>query len=128
MGTAAAESDMGSFLAQTPGPALGIYQMEPFTYDCIYNNFLVYRPLLSQKIAKLYMPTLGVEQLAGNLFYATAMARLKYLRSPRALPRKEDIDGLALTWKLDYNTKDGAGTVEKFKEKYNKYVLPYLED
>ena len=128
LGTAAVESDMGSFISQVNGPALGIYQMEPSTYNCIYDNFLAYRPLLSEKITKYKIPDIGVEQLSGNLYYATSMARIKYYRSPRALPDKNDVKWMAMMWKNDYNSVLGKGTVDKFIEKYNKHVLPCLED
>ena len=41
---------------------------------------------------------------------------------PEKLPNSYDIEGLAKYWKKYYNTEGGKGTVEKFIEKYEKYV------
>lgn len=129
LGTAAVESDMGKYLHQIGGgPAQGIYQMEPDTHACIWDNFLKYRSLLADKIRKLMIPGLRKsENLIGNLYYATAIARVKYFRSPLALPDPEDIRGLAKMWRSVYNTSGGAGTdeeaIQKYIDKHNKYVM-----
>lgn len=132
--TAAVESDMGSYLAQWNGPALGIYQMEPDTYNDIWENFLHYRTgsnlYLDVQMFRMYslefdeeIPGLEDEKsMIGNLYYATAMARVHYLRVPEKLPEANDIEGLASYWKRYWNTDLGAGTVEIAVEKYNKYV------
>ena len=38
--TCAVESDGGTYLKQIKGPALGIYQMEPRTYNDIWQNYM----------------------------------------------------------------------------------------
>lgn len=130
LGTAAVESEMGFYLHQIEGPALGIYQMEPATHDCIWDNFLKYRPILTAKVSSYHNSHLKHEDLIGNLYYATAMARLKYFRSPRELPKADDIEGLAKMWRFDYNSILGAHTNEaailKFKKAYRKYVHTYI--
>ena len=40
MMTAAAESNLGEYLRQINGPALGAFQMEPGTHDDIWKNYL----------------------------------------------------------------------------------------
>jgi len=124
LGTIAVESNMGQFTRQIGGgPALGICQMEPATHDDIWDNFLLYRMQLAKKVLKIE-PDRSPESLVINPQYAVVMARLQYYRSPYPLPKANDIEGMAKMWKKVYNTPLGKGTVEKFIEKYNKYVPP----
>ncbi len=115
LGTAAQESGCGAHLAQIGGPALGVWQMEPATHDDIWRNFLSYRDDLAKKVEMLVV--YGIErapQLAGNLYYACAMARMQYLRSPMALPAAGDLEGQAACYKKVYNTPLGAATPEQY--------------
>ena len=50
------------------------------------------------------------------------MARVHYLRVPQPLPAADDIDGLARYWKAHWNTREGAGTPERFVESYRNHV------
>ena len=139
--TAAQESHMGTYLKQLgEGPALGIYQMEPATHDDIYTNYLNHRDFLRDLVIDLastsnevisdsgFDDTVLSPEMIGNLNYATAMARVHYLRVPEALPSKKDlspkvyVEQLASYWKSYYNTPLGAGTVEEAILNYNKYV------
>ena len=45
IGTCDIESNLGTYLYQINGPALGIYQMEPATHDDIILNYLKYNPI-----------------------------------------------------------------------------------
>ena len=140
LGTAAQESAMGTFLVQLNGPALGIYQMEPKTWKDIYENYLNYREPFREKVDTLRLQFWtdplnkdGLHQILGNLYYATALARVHYLRVPEALPIKgENLEGeahadyilsLARYWKRYYNTPLGRGTEEEFIDNYKRYVL-----
>lgn len=123
LGTSAQESGMGSYLHQVNGPALGIYQMEPATHDDIWTNYLAYKPDLVKKLRQFSNGTRDENQLVGNLFYATAMTRIFYLRCPEPLPDADDILGLGQYYKKYYNTSQGKATVEQFVENYKKYVL-----
>jgi hypothetical protein len=131
LGTAAQESAMGTYLAQLNGPALGIYQMEPATHDDIWNNFLHYKDILADNVQDLLTGSStseasflfdGSNELIGNLYYATAMCRIHYLRVPEMLPVHKDIKGYAAYWKKYYNTELGEGTEEEFIANYKKYV------
>ncbi len=123
LGTAAQESHLGQYLVQVKGPALGIYQMEPDTHDDIWRNFLKYRPTLGAIVQQLTFPARGMKnQLIGNLYYATAMARVAYYRHPEKLPNADDIVGLAGYWKNFYNTPLGKGTKEEFIANYRRFV------
>ena len=123
--TAAVESQGGQYLHQLgKGPAVGIYQMEPATHDDLWQNYLRYKTELSDKITDLASELFGqhANEMAGNLYYATAMARIHYLRKPGAIPNKSDVRGLAGYWKSHYNTHLGAGTVEKAVQAYFRYT------
>lgn len=141
LGTAAQESHLGKYLHQLNGEALGIYQIEMDTHIDIYENYLQYRSELLDKITTFLIsfkltnsnPILRIsyyeQNLIGNLYYATAIARLIYYRVSEKLPEADDIEGLAEYWKKYYNTEKGKGTVKEFVENYKRFVfLDFLED
>jgi hypothetical protein len=99
------------------GPALGLYQMEPATHDDIWMNFLSSREDLDSAMRSMFTPAEGV--LEASLMeiddgYATAMARVHYLRARAVLPPAGDLDKIAAYWKRNYNTPAGRGTPEAF--------------
>lgn len=113
LGTAIVESNL-AYLHQIGGIAIGLYQMEPATHDDIWGNYLKYRPELSAKVEQFLSPNFGkIDQLRGNLHYATAMARIHYWRVPEPLPRPDDAMGLARYHKEHYNTHLGKTDVTK---------------
>lgn len=119
VGTAGAESNYGQYIKQIGGgPALGIYQMEPGTHDSIWVDYLAYRIPMAKRVAIYHCQILGKRDLIGNMFYATAMAAIKYYWSPDALPAENDIQGMAEMWKKVYNTPLGKGKAGEFIEKY----------
>lgn len=124
--TAAVESQGGQYLHQLgKGPAVGIYQMEPATHDSLWANYLRYRHDLADKVHELELPSFygdDAREMAGNLYYATAMARVFYLSKPGAIPKAADVRGLAAYWKIYFNTHLGAGTVEKAVQAYLRYT------
>ena len=122
LGTIAQESGFGTYIKQIKGPALGICQIEPFTFEDILNNFLVYKPTLKAKIrgaCNIY--ELRSESLVYNLAFSIAMCRMFYLRISEALPT--NMEGYAKYWKTYYNTHLGKGTEQEFINNYKKYVL-----
>lgn len=122
VGTALVESRL-EYLKQINGPALGIYQIEPDTHDDVWDNFLYWRSDSASTIRELCAeePT-DACQLATNLAYATAIARMVYFRVPFPIPESSNIEGLAKYWKEHYNTKYGSGKVEDFISLYNQYA------
>ena len=123
VGTALHESGGLRWLRQLGGgPAFGVYQIEPSTHDDIWRNYLHFRPKLNDRVARLaaHQPT-RPEQLIPNLAYATAIARVHYLRVPARLPDAGDLGGLALYWKRHFNTPAGAGTAAGFVESYRRF-------
>lgn len=125
LGTAAIETEMGTFLKQLEGPALGIYQMEPDTHLDIWKNYLSYRLPLRVYIRSLLPagnPTKMADHLLYNLKYATAMCRIHYLRVQEKLPSSYDVEGLARYWKKYYNTEKGHGSTRSFVSRYDTYI------
>jgi len=120
LGTAAQESHLGTYLKQINGPALGIYQMEPATHDDIWKNYLNFRHTLSSLVLQYNQQ--NADALLYNLAYATALARIHYLRAPESLPQANDIEGLAAYWKAHYNTRLGKGTTDEFIDNYKRFV------
>ena len=123
LGTIACESgwEEGFVRKQYGGPARGIIQMEPFTAQDIYKNYLKYH----LNYYKVLMDILGKDEkfkvpfkwqlgntLKDNDIYAIAMCRIFYLRQPGKIPSSMlDIAGY---YKKYYNTFMGKGTVQGF--------------
>lgn len=132
LGTAAHESGLRaldqitSSADRTLGPAFGLFQIEPRTHDDVWDNFLKYRPALAGRVTALGArhPSRHV-QLATNLAYAAAIARLVYYRSPVGLAPPGDVAGHAAVWKRVYNTAAGKGRPEQFVDAWNRLVHPY---
>lgn len=100
---------------ETLGPAVGFFQMEKATHDDIWVNWLHARPEIADKLYKLRAPwNTPFEQMAGNVYYAVAMCRLKYYRAPEKLPNPDDLEDIANYWKRWYNSHLGAGTIGQF--------------
>lgn len=126
LGTAAHESHLGTYLRQHPhGPALGVYQMEPATHDDCWANYLFYRQHLVDRLWSARLPGREPSLLITDLGYATAMARIQYLRDPKPVP--STLKGQAETWKNHWNTAKGAGTVGQYLEAWERLVVPTLD-
>jgi len=109
------ESNKGDLRA---GPAYGLFQMEGFTHDDIWENFIRKKPPLHHKLCDLMSPSPDpIHQLHGNMFYAAAMCRIFYLRIKAPLPAADDLAGMAAYWKRYYNTVHGKGKPEEFIRK-----------
>lgn len=123
LGTAAVESALGEDLVQDGnGPARGLFQMEADTERWLLDGYLARRIVMRQAVTDLTVPLPDYE-LTGNLFYATALARVLYWTKPEPLPEADDVEGLAAYWKQHYNTPGGHGTVAKFCLDYRRMVV-----
>lgn len=110
------------------GPAYGPYQIEGPSHDDLFNNFLRYRTDLLTKVQALRAPQPSAyEQLAGNFFYATAVARCIYFRDKAPLPQADDAEGMWKCYKRVWNTELGAATREQFMAAYTKLVIPAFQ-
>jgi hypothetical protein len=126
LGTCLQESNLKYIRQLGNGPALGVIQMEPATYNDIWENFLGYREELADKVMTLAAPNNGSRpspsELIGNLWFACAMCRIHYYRVPDALPDQGDYETQAAYWKEHYNTPMGSGTEEEYLENWIKYA------
>lgn len=127
IGTILQESENGHWLHQLgAGPAIGICQMEPATHDDIWHNFLSSHTELIAKIKALMisdqMGESAADQMAGNLYYAVAMARLVYARVPEPLPPAGDLATQAAYYKRHYNTAGGAASVDQYMANWQAAV------
>lgn len=123
LGTAAHESGGFVHLTQKPGPALGLWQIEPATHRDLYENFLRFREPLLTRLTRLWATEPARDmQLASNLAYGAAICRLIYYRAPDPLPEPGNVERLAMYWKRFYNTAAGKGTPQQFIDDYRRYV------
>lgn len=117
LGTALQESGLIHRRQIGGGPALGLLQIEPTTYQDIHQNYLRY-PLRSTLLNR----TLAVarrsewpeaEWLVTHDHFSVAVARIKYLRVPHELPLAGDVDAMAWYWKGWYNA-GGSGSADEY--------------
>jgi len=122
--TCAAESLGGTLLHQVKGPAVGIYQMEPNTYTDIWTNFIRARNRMATLMAMHFNCTKipEHERMIYDLHFATAMARIHYLRFSGKLPDAKDIEGLWEYYKKYYNTEKGKAKKEDSIKKYEQFI------
>jgi hypothetical protein len=130
IGTAIQESKVTYIKQLGTGPAVGIYQMEPNTYNDLWKNYVAYRPTLMTQLRSLsvtriddkpFIGNIPANQMIGNLYYATAMCRVLYKRVPAKLPPAGDVNALGEYWKIYYNTYQGSGTSAEFVANYLKF-------
>ncbi len=123
MGTAAQESQMGRYLKQLNGPALGPFQMEPFTFNDLYDRLVKTHAGVEMYIFReLGKDCRFPDAMKYNLAIATVMCRLKYLSIKANLPKEDDVEGMAAYWKKYYNTPKGKGDPVTFVQNYNVMV------
>ncbi|ABM03600.1 conserved hypothetical protein [Psychromonas ingrahamii 37] len=126
LGTAVQESLNFMYRRQVgEGPAKGYFQMEPSTHNDIWDNYLKYRQALANDILSFLSNVNAnkIDELETNDKYATAMARVHYMRVSAPLPKAGDIAAQARYWKQYYNTPLGKGVPHEYIEKWNKYVI-----
>lgn len=125
--TAAQESHCGEYIEQLNGPALGIFQMEPNTYEDTFSNYLMYKPRLLNKVKDLFVLHDYVDipdlNLRGNLILQIAMARIYYMRFSEQLPDHNNVEAMAQYWKKYWNTPKGKGHVTEAKNNYMRYAV-----
>ncbi len=112
LGTAMVESGIGSkaLVQKGGGPALGIFQIEPDTWDDVINrychaNFPV--------IYNWYQDATVDRVLMLNLAAGITAARIKYWMSPDPLP--DTSEELAQYWKDHYNCNNNEVRAWEFK-------------
>ena len=132
MVTAAVESNLGTYLVQRGGPALGVFQLEPTS---MVN--LLSKVTLAQRgvINKFKSPQSFSAQLPTNLLLAAVLCRLFYWQIPTPLPEpifgtfSVDPETGVITntgywgyYKRWYNTVLGAATEGMFATAVDLYT------
>lgn len=117
LGTACAESQLTYMRQLNDGPALGLYQMEPATYEDIvkycerkgtdFKNKVIY--CIYQE---MYRDMPDLSQLIYNLRLQTVFARLHYWRVTQPIPTAPQLQ--AKYWKRHFNTELGRGTIQHY--------------
>jgi len=122
--TCAVESEGGTYLHQIKGPAVGIYQMEPTTYNDLWVNYILTKSEISTMLFHNFdvgrMPS--EDRLIYDLRYATAMARLFYRRIPEALPDAKDTDAIWKYYKAHWNTFAGKAEYHTSVNAYHRFI------
>lgn len=122
--TCAVESNGGTYIKQLDGPALGIYQMEPNTYNDIWQNYIVYRPplgiILGHNFDAFRMPS--EDRLMYDMRFATAMARIHYTRVTEALPPANNSQSIFDYYKAHYNSVLGKADSEGCLARYHSFI------
>ncbi len=137
LGTCQQETQCGKYIHQIKGPALGIYQCEPFTYKdvCRYiqmrhhiDQFFMRRidEACYSDFCESGIPV-DADILIGNLFYATCIARIHYLRISEAIPKNEGnrtdyIRKLATYYKKYYNTALGKAQMDDIVDNFSRVL------
>jgi len=123
----ATESNLGTYIKQNPGPALGIWQHEPRTYHDDYEQFLDQKKyeLLKKQVWAIcgYDRKPPIEALIWNLKYACAMARIHYARFPEPLPDADDFDGLVSYYYKYWGPNPEHTTIGKAKDRIEKILF-----
>ena len=117
--TMAHESNGGQFLKQLgKGPALGMFQMEKRSFDDLWSRCVATKPGVMQNIMAIC--NLGkppqAEEMEGNLYLATAMARVYYKQVFAAIPN--DLVEMSNYAKQYWNTSKGAATPQDYLRAY----------
>lgn len=126
LSVAAQESHGGYYLVQRNGPALGIYQMEPPTYEDIVLNVISVSTTGWRHAIHAYFGhfdlIMGTNKLISDIGYATLLCRLQFWRYPEPLPPLGNVEKLYKYWKKYYNRNSEKGHFDQFKQNYDKHV------
>ncbi len=121
LGSAIIESGL-VYLKQRPGPALGLYQIEPETHQLV-KTWIEHRPKLKQAILKTcYLHDLpDDEALIFNLRYATCIARCLYASIHEPLPLAGNAMAFARYHKKYYN-RGGKSIIEQSRKIFEEVI------
>lgn len=125
LATAAQESHCGYYIHQINGPALGAYQVEPYTHGLVWRWARKNTPGLVPDRRPPH------DRLVYDLRYSVIIARLLYYSwgIPLSGPGADDVFQAVELWreyKRRYNSYLGAATLDQFKENWAKYVAPVI--
>lgn len=122
--TCATESKGGTYIKQIHGPALGVFQMEPATYNDIWERFIKRQSGLMTKIALRFMISAvpDAERMIYDMQFAAMMARVFYRRFKEPIPNATDTNAIWEYYKKYWNTELGAATKKESIDAYKKFA------
>lgn len=105
------------------GPALGLWQMEPPTFNDVMTRIAPRRPEFLPTLRALAASSaLDASMLRAQHAFAAAMARLQLFQFAEALPPPSDIVGMSRYAKSYWN-RSGAATPELYEHAYRTLIL-----
>jgi len=106
------------------GGALSWFQIERKTHDDLY-RFLgqTSKKHILDGLIDLSLGATNFNTLEVNQWYAAACCAIRYMYTPKPLPKAGMIAAQAEYWKLFYNTPEGKGTVGGFMEKVTEVTM-----
>ena len=122
--TCAIESSGGTYIRQINGSGLGIYQMQPETYNDIWQNYLKGRGMMCTKLLFNFDISFmaSPERMIYDLRFATAMAAIFYSSTSTPYPKK-DKDDLWDYYKNYYNQQPSTlSDREEAMERYYAFL------
>ena len=125
LSTALCESEL-TFLRQRVdggfGRAVSLYQIEPATHEDVKRYLNERRRDLAKRVFGLSTIIDPDDfEIATNLLYSTAIARVKYWMIPAKLPGADDIEGMADYWGRYYQTTSDPKKIKRFIELHQRY-------
>ena len=101
------ESGGFCYVHQLGGPALGLFQMEPLTFQDV-SEYCARKDYLDGELPSI------PSRLIFDAHFAAAMARVFFLRIPEPLPDPDHITALANYAKRYWNTWQGKATPDDY--------------
>jgi hypothetical protein len=125
LGTCAQESHMGKYRKQIKGPALGIMQIEPATFEDVTGRYLGFKKELRNNV----LSACGIAEfkssdLKYNDILSICVARIKFYMDSEPIPYS--IVEQAIYYKRVYNTSQGAATPEQYIKNFHRFILKTL--
>jgi hypothetical protein len=123
--TGAQESKLRWLKQVGPGPAMGLWQMEPATFYDLRDRFIKTQPYLWNAFGRSSIDLKPEPiELAYNLKLAAVCCRIRYFMSSMPLPKLDDIEAMAHMWKVVYNTAGGDGKESDFIHSWETIIAP----
>lgn len=125
LGTACQESNLQYLHQLGAGPAVGLWQMEPATFDDHWswlNRAKSVKLRMAREGLKSMMLVGDADEMIWNLLFAAGMARIHYYRRPEPLPPVGNVRAQADYYKQHWNTPLGKATVEQYLENWRRYA------
>lgn len=124
MGTAAQESSLRWVRQVGGGPGRGLWQIEPRTFLWLRDEVAPKKGLATAANRWGRSDSPHPDELIWNFALGAAYCRLRYIASPRPLPQRGDILGMAEEWKVTYNSRLGKGTADEFLQAWERIIAP----